>query len=411
MVKTETLLNKLYMRHVLTTKRISKVIGLICVVLFLSEAVPMMGKTVRLNVHTRSFPDGTVIELHKVAGSTVAGSQLDLIQSFPLEIGHIESSFVAEVDVTEPTLYVLQAKTKGAKPSQLKIMVDPSDTQINLTIWYDEVLNYIELRHTSGSKNMELMKGFNSTIYASLPVLHILNDEYSKVKGNGVIQSDKKQAIENAYIVLSSRTNRKIKQLISENTDCLMAAYLMSYFEDKNKAVLYVDLYEKVLKGLASTYSSNIFVDRLRTTITAINGEKAPEIAMPDKDGRIRKLSSLRGKVVLIDFCSSWCVHCWKEIPEIVRLYRKYRNKGFDIYSVSLDNDREKWLNYIKENGQEWENHVSELKKWDCSAAKAYDVHETPYYVLVDRKGRIISTITNNRIENLTVILEEIFDE
>lgn len=392
------------MNHYTVKRVIAKMSYTTIVLAFVLAVLPVMGKTVRLKVSTYGIPAGTIFELYMSSGS-----KLNLIQQYTskdiLGIG-----FDADVDVTEPTLYVLQPQSEGVNPPQLQIMVEPSDTQINLKIGFDKELNYIELMSTSGSKNMVLMKEFNSIIYASLPALRILNDEYAKVKGNGVNQRNKKQSIDDAYIVLASQMNRKIKQIISENTDCLMAAYLMTYFE--NEPVRYADLYEKVLKGLESSYSSNVFVDRLRTTITAINGAKAPEIAMPDKDGRIRKLSSLRGKVVLIDFCASWCGHCRKEIPDIVRLYRKYKNKGFDIYSISLDDDREKWLNYIKESGQEWENHVSELK-WDCSAAKTYGIKGAPRYILVDRKGRIISTITNDnaRVASLTALLEEVFDE
>jgi thiol-disulfide isomerase/thioredoxin len=135
----------------------------------------------------------------------------------------------------------------------------------------------------------------------------------------------------------------------------------------------------------------------------------APDIAMSDPDGKTRRLSDLRGKVVMIDFWASWCSPCRMENPNVVRLYKKYHDKGFEIYSVSLDRNREQWLRAIEKDGLEWSNHVSDLNGWTSSGGATYGITSVPSTVLIDRQGRIIAR--NLRGEQLANKLKEIFGE
>lgn len=116
----------------------------------------------------------------------------------------------------------------------------------------------------------------------------------------------------------------------------------------------------------------------------------APEIALTTPEGKEIKLSSLKGKVVLIDFWASWCGPCRKENPNVVKLYNKYKNKGFTIFSVSLDTEADKWKAAIAADGLIWPNHVSDLKGWNTPLTSIYQFNSIPYTVLVDAKGNII---------------------
>ncbi|MDX1445009.1 MAG: TlpA disulfide reductase family protein [Lishizhenia sp.] len=134
----------------------------------------------------------------------------------------------------------------------------------------------------------------------------------------------------------------------------------------------------------------------------------APEIAMPDPNGIERRLSDLRGKYVLIDFWASWCGPCRKENPNVVRLYNKYKDKGFDIFSVSLDKDAEAWKRAIKADNLSWENHVSELNYWNSSVIQTYKFQGIPFTVLVDKNGEIIAKgLRGQALENK---LKELLD-
>ena len=119
-------------------------------------------------------------------------------------------------------------------------------------------------------------------------------------------------------------------------------------------------------------------------------GDKAPEIALSDVNGKIIKLSSLRGNVVLIDFWASWCRPCRAENPNVVKLYNKYKNKDFTIYSISLDQDRKKWIDAINQDQLSWPNHVSELTGWKSTPGIQYGVSSIPKTFLIDKDGIII---------------------
>ncbi len=125
---------------------------------------------------------------------------------------------------------------------------------------------------------------------------------------------------------------------------------------------------------------------------TASGSKKAPEIALKSPQGKVIKLSSLRGKYVLIDFWASWCRPCRMENPNVVRLYKKYKDRGFTIYSVSLDQDAEAWKRAIASDGLEWPNHVSDLLGWNSSMPSLYGFNGIPYTVMLDKEGNIIAT-------------------
>lgn len=138
-------------------------------------------------------------------------------------------------------------------------------------------------------------------------------------------------------------------------------------------------------------------------------GTLAKEIELPDVNGKLVRLSDLKGKVVLIDFWASWCGPCRRENPNVVKAYNKYSKDGFDVFSVSLDKPgaKDRWLAAIEKDGLVWSNHVSDLKGWKSSAAIDYAVKSIPFTVLIDTEGKIIGT--NIRGERLAAELTKIF--
>jgi peroxiredoxin len=135
-------------------------------------------------------------------------------------------------------------------------------------------------------------------------------------------------------------------------------------------------------------------------------GEKAPEISLADTTGKIISLSSLKGKVVLIDFWASWCRPCRMENPNVVKAYEKYNGSGFTVFSVSLDDNKANWAQAIKKDNLKWSSHVSDLKGWQSAAAKLYGVTGIPATFLIDRDGNVIGK--NLRGESLESMLQEV---
>jgi len=147
-------------------------------------------------------------------------------------------------------------------------------------------------------------------------------------------------------------------------------------------------------------YLSIVFIGFLTANLLSQElevGEKAPEIIQTSLDGDELSLSSLRGKVVLIDFWASWCAPCRKENPLIVETYKKFKDEsfkngeGFTVFSVSMDMNRTAWKNAVEKDQLEWPNHVSDLKGWRNEAAVLYNIRAVPYSLLIDGEGTIVA--------------------
>ena len=126
-------------------------------------------------------------------------------------------------------------------------------------------------------------------------------------------------------------------------------------------------------------------------------GQRAPELVLESPAGEKISLSSLHGQMVLIDFWAAWCPPCRRENPNLVNIYRQYKDEefvngsGFTIYSVSLDKSKESWAAAIEKDSLEWESHVSDLKGRQSAAAIEYEVMSIPFNTLIDGNGIIVS--------------------
>ena len=151
------------------------------------------------------------------------------------------------------------------------------------------------------------------------------------------------------------------------------------------------------LKNTAKFTSKNTIIESYKSRNILVElrgaagiGEEAINIVGDTPEGIKMDLKSLRGKYVFFFFWASWCGPCRRENPNVVRLYNQYKDKGFDILGVSLDNNKEKWKAAIKKDKLKW-HHISDLKGWSSTLSKPYGVRGIPYTVLVDKEGKILA--------------------
>lgn len=208
------------------------------------------------------------------------------------------------------------------------------------------------------------------------------------------------------------------RNAIKKGTTPLMRAFLMTQLLGQNAGQFLSDFkaqQQELDSAMPNTQYAKDFdniITKLEKQIAATQagdtgegavqvGMTAPEISLPDPKGKIRSLSDLRGKVVLLDFWASWCGPCRRFSPHVVEMYKKYKSKGFEVFSVSLDRpgEKDKWVQAIQQDGLLWENHVSDLKFWDCEPAARYGVRSIPRTFLIDRKGVVVALNPRDNLE------------
>jgi thiol-disulfide isomerase/thioredoxin len=192
----------------------------------------------------------------------------------------------------------------------------------------------------------------------------------------------------NAFVSKKLETARTIIRNNPKSLASITATELLNPDQD-------FQLYEMLADNLSKTYKksgyADDFVKRVAQMKATVIGAMAPEINLPSPDGKSIALSSLRGKVVLIDFWASWCGPCRMENPNVVRLYNEKKNQGFEVYSVSLDKDKTAWMNAIEKDGLIWPSHVSDLGYWNSVVVKQYGLQGIPFTVLVGKDGKILA--------------------
>ena len=167
-------------------------------------------------------------------------------------------------------------------------------------------------------------------------------------------------------------------------------------------------LFNALNKELKATDMGRELAQRMEASgITAV-GKTAPLFTQNNAVGKPVVLPDFKGKVVLVEFWASWCSPCRAENPNLVKQYQTYKDKGFDIISVSLDNVKERWLEAIEKDGLAW-THVSDLKGWNNEVGRLYGVRAVPASFLVDAQGKIIGN--GLRGEPLNKKLAEIFNQ
>ncbi|MDC0231302.1 thioredoxin-like domain-containing protein [Aureispira] len=224
---------------------------------------------------------------------------------------------------------------------------------------------------------------FSDSTYARLPFYYENVKNYATALTNVGLKTDLQQkALDSLFAKVPYE---------SPNYKPTLVAAMFGVMGKNNVAFMkYAKIYLDSFKGDYEMLDKFVSDKVVQYKGTATIGELAVNIKGNTPDGQTIELSSLRGKYVLIDFWASWCGPCRKENPNVVRMYNKYKDKGFDILGVSLDNNKDKWKAAIKKDNLTW-HHISDLKGWSSALSKPYGVKGIPHTVLVDKEGVIIA--------------------
>jgi peroxiredoxin len=326
-----------------------------------------------------------------------------------------DGSFSFSDTASNPRLFFLRTSMK----EYLMLMVLPGE-KVEVSAEKGKVNETIKI---SGSPQSELVLELNRELIRATNLLDSLGKQYEALKGHGNDPAAETW-IQTEYGKLMEQQQAFVRDFIGKHESDPASLLALSH-QLGQQAVLNVkndfDLFERVDAKLMKKYPRSILVLNLNRYVTAMrpqvesakmqakqtgNGTLAPDIALPDPQGNTQKLSSLRGKIVLLDFWAGWCAPCRRENPNLVAAYKKYHSKGFEIYQVSLDKTKSEWEAAIKQDGLNW-IHVSDLKYWSSPVARQYGVESIPSNFLLDRDGRIIGN--NLRGEALDQELDKLF--
>lgn len=296
-----------------------------------------------------------------------------------------------------------------------------ADSKGDFSFQFPEGLEAGAYRVRIGSKDIQFLhtgNGAKIELYGKLDDLHKFEYE---IKGSPI--SIQYRDIIKDVMAGNIRPNEMIKMI--EGIDEPWLAAMLAIKTLNVQTPIYLSTHEKIYKDLAAKYPDSEFTKRyfmilnnMQKQLSASSrnkskfniGDVAPEIALQNPEGKVMKLSDLKGQIVLLDFWASWCGPCRKANPHVVEIYKKYKNQGFTVYSVSLDGldtrsksrykteeqienamlaSKQRWLDAINKDQLEWEYHVSDLKKWESKAASLYGVRSIPQTFLIDREGKI----------------------
>lgn len=268
------------------------------------------------------------------------------------------------------------------------LIIGKNGEEVELNTNYSDSTNAYTI---SGSEESKKVQDINNIQTDFGKVYQRLQSDYAaKVTAS----PEKKDSIFNA-IMPEFQSNMDqysatVFKFVQENKDNLAAFYAAGTI-DQNKYELELIKYSEEIKSkFPSNKSVQLFVEKMAGLKTVSVGQPAPDFTLNSPEGTPIKLSEYKGKYVLLDFWASWCGPCREENPNIVRQYQAFAAKGFDVFGVSLDDNKEDWVRAIQSDNLKWK-HVSDLKRWDSQVAALYKVDAIPASFIIDRSGKIVA--------------------
>jgi len=307
--------------------------------------------------------------------------------------------FTFKGKTTEPNMYWLTLK-KIEVPT-LIFFVD------NTTISINTVVDSLATAQVKGGSTQNDYKTWQQ-----------MQNKYAEVRKGLIMQYNEKgknqdqagaQKIMDTAIVLERAYEKNIVKFIKAHPQSNIGGYaIYAVTFDWPKIDEYDEMYNALSDQVKKGKYGKLAEEKIVTLKGITVGYPAINFTQPDVNGKNVTLTSYKGKYVLVDFWASWCGPCRGENPAVVAAYQKYKDKGFDVLGVSLDQNKDKWLQAIAKDNLTW-THVSDLKGWQNEAAQKYGITSIPFNVLLDKDGKVLAK--GLRGPALKAKLAEIFDK
>jgi len=357
--------------------------------------------------------------------TNAGGEEIYLVELTTDGTNKIDSASVGEDGRFSFTGYTNVARfflVQTTPRNSVTLVVEPGD-EIELSGNMDDLGKEYQVEGSEGSR--EIMK-LRQRLEKTIASLDSLGRIYQDNKDSGDMQALRGRLNEASRKIVDQQKNYT-KAFIDRNISSLSS--LMALYQQIGPRTYVLNpredfkYFEKVDSALMASYPNSEPVKSLHGQVQEIRnrlkedeasnerlalGNKAPEIALPNPQGDTIELSELRGKYVLLDFWASWCKPCRVENPNLVKAYKRHSDQDFEIYQVSLDRQRQSWINAIEKDNLDW-YHVSDLKYWNSAAAQKYNIRSIPANFLLNKQGEIIDK--NLRGDDLQAKLNELFSK
>jgi len=340
----------------------------------------------------------------KISGVVVPSSDGKMIlfgfkegQPVPVDTAEIvKGKFNFAGDVTLPELRLMAIQGKEKYVAQL--FVDPG--KIDMTVYPDS----FEANVVKGSEAQDIFQVYIDEMISFSTKENGLKERFGQAQASG--NEEELNSIQFEYQAMVENVQLFSRNLIKKYNSSPVSAYiyLMNFIQEA--PIEELDSMLKVFEPIKSSEFVAAIKERADAMRAFSKGATAPDFVLKDQNGNPVSLSSFKGKYVMIDFWASWCKPCMEELPNVIEQYSAYKDKGFEIIGVSLDREREAWINTIKANAMSWPQVWDMEENAPGEVANKYGVTGIPHTVLIDKNGVIIEV--NLRGEALKKKLAEL---
>jgi thiol-disulfide isomerase/thioredoxin len=361
-------------------------LALITLVIASCTSQPAKDTSYSINVNLKGVEDGTIYLTQRKNGEWLKLDSADVSAAI---------NFNGNIDF--PEMYYLSIKDKRGN---IPVFVDAAK------IIVDGHIDSVRQVKITGSPAQDELAEFSEQT-------KVFDDQLQK------IYKDYRVAYEEKNEELKNQLEKKMETLNEGKIDFTFeyvlehnASVVSAFLALQNNYYFELDQLDSITSGFDPSIDQSTYVQELKARVEVLQsvaiGKPYIDFTMNNTEGVAVEFSSLLSdKYILVDFWASWCGPCRRENPNVVAVFNDYKNKGFDVIGISLDKDKDKWLEAIESDKLTW-SHVSDLKYWSNSAAKLYGVNSIPHSILLDKDGVIIAK--NLRAEELRAKITELLD-